>query len=156
MLGGAFAVLGQHVVVAKGAFAIYGRFFPGNLHTHGVIMLTLGVLLCYGLSVTMSGIKPPRVWLRRVLVITGGYYAWSAMMLACAPLVEGGSFSFVGLIMWLAFAALPFVLLVGPPPAQASRRESELIRAAITVGVAPEQAKRLAHRFLHDGDANVT
>jgi hypothetical protein len=154
LLGGGFAIAGSHLVIAKGAFAIYARI-PGGLHTHGVILLLLGIALVMGLGGPMFGYPEPRKWLRVTLYLVGYYYAWSAAMLALAPAVNGGTFSFVGVTTWTTLSLLPAVLLVGPPPELISKAEIELLRAAIEVGIGPEQAKQLVDHYLHSSRHSV-
>lgn len=154
LLGGGFAIGGTHLVLAKGAFVIYARI-PGGLHTHGVILTLLGLALVAGLSAPMFGQPEPRYWLRKVLKFTGYYYGWSAGMLLLAPLVKGGDFSYVGVIIWGAFACLPAVLLVGPPPALVPKSETDLIRAALEVGITPAQATALVNSLSYTGAPNA-
>lgn len=149
LLGAGFAVAGEKIVLATGAFAIYARV-PGGLHTHGVMLLGVGTALLIGLSMPLFGYPEPRRWLRMTLIFTGYYYGWSAAMLAMAPFVSGGAFSYVGVIVWTTLAFLPAVLLVGPPPALVSKDETNILRAAVAVGITSDKAVELVKRLYPD------
>ena len=151
LVGGGLFIAGEHIIVAKGAFAIYGKI-PGGLHTHGFFMLLIGMGLVMGLSSPLFGNPEPRVWLRIFLWFDGFYYAWSGGMLAMAPLVKGGQFSYLATILFFTIAALPAVLLVGPPPQLVPRDENDILRAAIKAGVTPDQARVLVEYYLHGGE----
>lgn len=150
LLGGGFTVAGSHLVISQGAYAIWAHV-PGGLHTHGIILLTLGLALVVGLAAPLFGNPEPRTWLRRTLVGIAYYYGWSAATFALAPLA-GGLFSFVGIVIWTTLALMPVVLLVGPPPTLIPKTHTDLIRAAIEVGIEPSKARALAETYLYGGE----
>jgi hypothetical protein len=151
LMGGGFAIGGSRIVVARGAFALYARIPGGGLHLHGAIMLVLGLLTCIGIGPTWFGHAEPRRFLRRVLLATACYYGWSTLLLMFAPIVQDGAFSYVGVITWMTLTSLPCILLIGPPPALLPRDETDLIRAAVEVGIEPEKVRALARAFYGGG-----
>lgn len=153
MIGGGFLIAGDRLPLADGPWVIYSHI-PGGLHTHGAVMFALGIALVAGLSNPMFGNPEPRPFMTRVLRWTAWYYTWAWGLIWLAPLEPGGTFSYLGVILWGVLTAQPWVLLTSPPPVKLSRNETDLVEAALQVGVTPEQASRLAQVYLRDGNAH--
>lgn len=149
LLGAGLTVAGEHLIIAKGAFIIYAKI-PGGLHTHGAILFALGISLLVCLA-RANFIEVYYKWVRRTLYVTGYYYGWSTAMIAFAPAVKGGAFSYVGVVFWGIVALLPAVLLVGPPPPVSHTEENKLLRDALEAGASPEVAKNLVERYFRGG-----
>lgn len=151
VMGGAFAVAGDHIVLAKGAFALYARIPLGGLHVHGVLMLASSLPLLLGLALPLYGYPEPRLLMRRTLRVAAGYWWWSTILLAMAPLMRDGSFSLVGTVSWAMVASWFTILAMSSPPELISRTELAILRAAVDVGVPLDQARALIGRYLDAG-----
>lgn len=154
ILGGGFTVAGDRLVNAKGVWAMYAHI-PGGLHTHGVLMLAVSIPLLAGLSLPLFGYPEPREFLYRMLKLVCLYWLWSSILLFLAPAVPEGEFSYVGTTAWSMITLWTVLLSVSNPPELVSRTESEVVRAALAVGIPPEQARMLGSRF-RGGDGEHT
>lgn len=150
-MGAGFAVAGEHILRAKGVFAMYVRM-PGGLHLHGVVMFVLGVALIAGLSGPLFGQPEPRPFLMGTMKLTSYYYCWSWILLLLAPLASNGELSFVGVVTWLMIAFMPALLgWTSPPPEVIPRDETQLLRASLDAGLSPQQASAVVEGFFRGG-----
>lgn len=121
-LGGAYGLGGTHVIVATRSFTVLLRWLPLGVRGHGIIMAVLGVALLLELTAPTYGHVLPWRWLRATLLLCGAYLMWTVYAFATAPLAGGGRFSVTGVITWLGFMIMPFVLVRLPPPEYVDRR----------------------------------
>lgn len=143
LIGGGFALAGEKILVASGPWVLYGHV-PGGLHTHGSIMFSLGVWLIVGIST-----KPePRGFTQTCLRWIARYYSWVWLSIWLAPVPAlGGSFSYIGVILWGMIASLGWIVATSPPPSVTSRNETDLVRAVLAAGGTREQAVDAARRY---------
>jgi hypothetical protein len=150
LMGAGFTIDGPAILVARGPFALYGHIF-GGLHTHGAVLTVLGLGMVAGLGGPMFGNPEPRTFLRRLLKVGAAYYMWSWFLIMFAPMVQGGQFSFIGMILWAMVAVIPMVLATSLPPEITSPNETDLLQAALDEGLDSDKAIALVERFYHGG-----
>lgn len=148
-VGGSLLIGGQKVLVAKGAFAVYGQVYntTWGINIHGGILLLLGCASAGCLAGPLVGHPEPRRGMKWVLRASGFYFAWATVMFMFAPFVPGGEFSLVAVLIWAALAFWPTALSFAPPPSYDHRDENALIRLALQKGVSAHVAAELAHAF---------
>lgn len=141
-LGPAFAIAGGNFILAKGVFVVYANV-PGGLHTHGLIMTALGAAFAVTLTLPRFGHPDLERPMRFLLWLIFCYMGWCVGLFCWAP-AAGGDFSWVAVVTWGTVALMPQVLLIGPAPLSAGREETDLLDAAVAVGISPNQARALA------------
>lgn len=91
-----------------GAYAVFTRFVPGNLHTYGAVLTALGLALIHGLVPPVHGMPVYYRWLHRVLLIVGGFCFLLAWLFAWSWALSGVK-TWQSITLWTAASGLSFV-----------------------------------------------
>ena len=150
-IGGAYLLAGQRATTTSKPYTVFAHVFPGGLRLHGLILLALGMTMTACLGVMIIGHREPVRITRRVMLASGTYLLWTAALFAAAPIVPGGKLSFPAVVIWMTFGCLSLLMSIWLPPAPMHRDETELVKVALRMGVAPELARRVAMTFFHGG-----
>lgn len=148
-VGASLMIGGDKVLVAKGAFAVYGQVYntTWGINIHGALLLLLGCSSTVCLAGPIVGHPEPRRGVKWTLRASGFYFAWATVMFMFAPFVPGGEFSLLAVLIWAALAFWPTALSFAPPPLYDHRDENTLIRLALQKGVSAPVAAELARAF---------
>jgi len=147
LIGGGFLLAGSHLLLAQGPWAGYAAV-PGGLRIHGFLMVAGGGPLVLGNALPLFGYPEPRKVMKPALRFCAGYWLWMAIMLAFAPAIPNGSFSYVGFVLVLAVALWFALISFSSPPELVSKVETALYRAALDAGCAPRQAHQVVDNYL--------
>lgn len=115
LLGSAYAVGGISVSPSSASYQAVQQYVPGGMHTHGGLMLVVGLGLVYGLLGPLYGLPVLQHWVRRGVLGVLGYSTWLLVQFV-ASWALNGALAIVPAVWWSASLILSVLLVKLPPP----------------------------------------
>lgn len=128
VFGVGYLVGGIGATSAPGAYVVLTRYVYGDLHTYGAVNLLIALAIIHGLLPAFHGEPIYQKWLRRVLLVTGGYCLTLTLMFGASWALSGTK-TWQAMGYWTGEAVAAFGLIV-MQRAVFSRDESDGRRAS--------------------------